>query len=641
MKLDYDARIQKISNNNNKDDYKKTIALLNLLRKELSKFDYNGDFTELSHVLMKINEIRPRLSSKKQQIINIEIVKLHKLVRELIIDRPGYVDKLNPNFLELKCIIDNLEGMNLSYMYNYINQYDGNAYNLIHYLLFEEKNLIFVKYAIEKYPHFVNTRDEKGNCIILEVVDKYITAIDSYTKDGILKYNDDLFFYDQVLELLLNSRKIDYPKTLEVKALTKIEKFLSQLDKAKYNGEVKAKFVFWINELKDKLEGNKFDETLSYLSYKTDVTIDFHESVLSEVRSFDFKRLKPEFNRRIRTSDDFIITIDGELAEEIDDGLSVKKLENGNYLLGVHIADPSGYVDRSSLLYEEAYRRTTSIYSPLERTSSMFPEIYAKDFMSLLEGKNRFGTSYYLEITPGGEILLSKCVFKKTIINVNKSLTYDTFNNLAKKGSKDKELHETIENLQEVCDCLSKKISMDEHYRLANRGATNISGTNITGTSDAEKIVEYAMLAANSTVASYAAKNGIPFIYRGHEINKEYLEKIDYFDKKFRETPTSENYDVFVNLLRTTYPPAFYTTDSKIAHVGIGVEHYSHITSPLRRFADCLAAEALDLFYFNRETDDKTIYAFEERLKEGCRYINEKKTAIDYFTDRYVKVKKK
>jgi ribonuclease R len=271
----------------------------------------------------------------------------------------------------------------------------------------------------------------------------------------------------------------------------------------------------------------------------------------------------------------------------------------------------------------------------------MFPESYAKDHMSLTQGKNRLATSYYLEITPYGEILLDRCVFKKTIVNVNKKLTYDEFNILSKSGSDNKRLDETVEMLLEVTDLLSKRIIMDENYRIAKREASNVSGTNIIGSSSSEKLVEYAMLAANSTVASYAANKGIPFIYRGHEMSKDYLAKIEYFDKKFRENPTSENYEVFVKLLRNTYPSAFYTTDSKIKHMGIGVEHYSHITSPLRRFADCLANEALNLMYFGQVKDDCEVYELENRLKEGCRYINEKKTSIDYFTDRYVKVKSK
>jgi ribonuclease R len=427
---------------------------------------------------------------------------------------------------------------------------------------------------------------------------------------------------------------------LQEEALAKVSNFLNTVDTSKYRGEVKSKFVFWTNELIEKLEEESYEETLAHLSYKTDVSIDFHESVLSESRRFNVRTLKPEFEKRVGNQDEYIVTIDGEGAEEIDDGLSIKKLENGNYLLGVHISDPLGYISRNSLLYEEANRRTTSIYSPLERTSSMFPEAYAKDHMSLMQGKNRLATSYYLEITPCGEILLDRCVFKKTIVNVNKKLTYDEFNILSKTGSSNERLDETIESLLEVTDLLSKRIIMDENYRIANREASNVSGTNITGTSSSEKLVEYAMLAANSTVASYAAKKGIPFIYRGHETNKDYLAKIDYFDKKFRENPTSENYEVFVKLLRDTYPSAFYTTDSSIKHMGIGVEHYSHITSPLRRFADCLANEALNLMYFNEVSSDKEVYKLEERLKEGCRYINEKKTSIDYFTDRYVKVKK-
>ena len=99
--------------------------------------------------------------------------------------------------------------------------------------------------------------------------------------------------------------------------------------------------------------------------------------------------------------------------------------------------------------------------------------------------------------------------------------------------------------------------------------------------------------------------------------------------------------EVFVNLLKSTYPKSFYTTDSNIGHVGIGVPHYAHITSPLRRFADVLATEALNIMYFNKVVSDKDVYMLEDRLKEGCRYINERKTAIDYFNNRCSKVKKK
>lgn len=636
MRMDYDLKIGKIKDNG-KDDFKKTIALINLLRKELAKFDYDGDHRDLSHVLFEINKFRPRLAAKKQRLIDGEIVRLHKSVRDLITDRPGYIQKSNPNFLELKIIIDNLEGMNLSYMYNYIDKYDGNAYNLIRYLIFDEKHLSFVKYILDKYPHFINVRDKNGNCIISEVVDKYLESIDKFTKTN-LQVCDDLFFYDQVLESMLDSKKIDYPQDVQTQCLRKVSKFLNKCDCSSMSYDVKNKLVFWSNELKNRLEGVKKEENLAHLAYKTDIVIDFNEAILSEVQRFNADDLKSEGDRRELVTSEYIITVDGDQAEEIDDGLSIRKLPNGNFLLGVHISDPSGYVSKNSILYDEAYRRTTSIYSPLERTSSMFPEAYAKDYMSLTEGKNRFSTSYYLEITPYGEIILDRCQFKKTIVNVNKKLTYDKFNALADTGSDDERLNETINNLQEVANILSKKIIIDENYRLANRGITNASGTNVTGDSNSEKIVEYAMIAANSTVASYAAKKGIPFIYRGHELNKDYLEKIDYFDKKFRENPTSENYDVFVKLLRDTYPTAFYTTDSKIGHMGIGVEHYTHLTSPLRRFADCLANEALDLFYFNNVTDDKTIYDFEERLKEGCRHINAKKKTIDYFTSKYPKV---
>lgn len=640
MDLDYEVKIKRIEESN-KDNFKKVKSYLGSLKYELSVFSFDGDFRNLSLFLVKVKELLPKLNEIEQKYVDKEIENLHKKVRELITSRHDKVDKTNPNFIELKKIIDNLEGLNLSYMYNYIDQYDGNAYNLVRYLLFEEKNLAFVKYALKKYPHFINARKEDSDCIISDVVDKYIEAIDKYTKDGVLNFQADLFFYDQVLEELLASKKIYYSSDLQVKVLKKVTDYLRGLDQSKYKGEIKAKLIFWCNELQDKLEKIDVKETLSHLSYKTDITIDFHESVLSEARRFNPKKLKGEMDARERIRDEYIITIDGDKAEEIDDGLSVRKLPNGNYLLGVHITDPTGYISKNNILYEEAYRRISSIFLPGLKSNSMFPESYAKNYMSLTQGKNRLTTSYYLEVTTDGEILLDRLVFKKAVVNVNKKMSYNSFNLLSNVGTDDKGLRETIEGLHEVCNCLSKRMVMDENYRIANRGYSNASGTNILGTSAGEKVVESAMLAVNSAVANYAAKAGFPFIYRAHELDKEYLAKIEYFEKKFKENPTSDNYEVFVKMLKDTYPKSFYTTDSSKGHVGNGVEHYAHLTSPLRRFADCLATEALNLFYFQDVVLDKEAYEFEERLKEGCRYLNERKTAIDYFTKRYMKVKKR
>ena len=444
MDLDYEVKIKRIEESN-KDNFKKVKSYLGSLKYELSVFSFDGDFRNLSLFLVKVKELLPKLNEIEQKYVDKEIENLHKKVRELITSRHDKVDKTNPNFIELKTIIDNLEGLNLSYMYNYIDQYDGNAYNLVRYLLFEEKNLAFVKYALKKYPHFINARKEDSDCIISDVVDKYIEAIDKYTKDGVLNFQADLFFYDQVLEELLASKKIYYSSDLQVKVLKKVTDYLRGLDQSKYKGEIKAKLIFWCNELQDKLEKIDVKETLSHLSYKTDITIDFHESVLSEARRFNPKKLKGEMDARERIRDEYIITIDGDKAEEIDDGLSVRKLPNGNYLLGVHITDPTGYISKNNILYEEAYRRISSIFLPGLKSNSMFPESYAKNYMSLTQGKNRLTTSYYLEVTTDGEILLDRLVFKKAVVNVNKKMSYNSFNLLSNVGTDDKGLRETID----------------------------------------------------------------------------------------------------------------------------------------------------------------------------------------------------
>ena len=637
MRRNYESRITKILHSE-KDDYKKAVTLINELRKELSRFTFEDDFSNLSSYIKAINKIIPNLSAHRQKLISREISKFRPIVHQLLSNRSKDIPKDNPNFMELKNIIDSIEGMNLSLIYNYVDKYDGDAYNLIRYLLFEEKSLFFVKYALSQYPHLINLHDKSDKCLMIEVVERYIAALTKYVESN-LEISDDLFFYDQVLENMLEDDKIDYSNIIKSRALKIVQDFVDNYDCSNLSVEAKNKLYFWKNELLEKLEESNVGETLGHLSYKTDITINFNEAIVSETRRFDPQALSSEYAKRELVKDHYIVTIDGDEAEEIDDGISVDVLPNGNYYLGVHIADPLGYMSKNNILYEEAERRTTSIYAPLEKTSSMYPESYAKDYMSLLEGKRRLGTSYYMEITPSGDILLEKCCFKKSIIKVDKGLTYDHYNELSKEGTDDERLQKTMINLQGVIDALSKKVVMDEKYRLASHDVTNSKNKTLS-VSDSEKIVEYAMLAANSTVANYMAKKGYPFIYRGHELSRDYLRKIDYFDRQLQENPTTENYDVFVKILRDTYPIAFYTTDSSIGHMGIGIPHYSHVTSPLRRFADCLATEALDMFYFNTPPDDKTVYDFEDRLKKGCRHINEKKKTIDYFTRQYVKIKK-
>lgn len=625
------------------DDLTTIMALLHSLKRKLSSYSYQYNYLGFNAYMKMVNAIyhHAKLSDEDKKTINNEVKKLHQIVKLLLEKRPHGLSDDNRNYLELKNLIDVLEGMDMAYIYSFIDNNKGSAYDLLTYLLFEEKSFFFIKYAFEKYPYFVNLKGPNGNCLIIDVTNKYLEAIDHYTQNNYLSFTADLFFYDDVLELLLASPKLNYSNQMKKNLLFKVSSFLDKSLSTITNYDVKSKMVFWINELKNKLEFRAITENVETLSYKTGIKVDFNPAIKSEVERFSTDTLISEKKRRFDTKNEYIITIDGDEAEEIDDGLSIKKLENGNFLLGVHIADPLGYLKKGSIIYDEAGLRTTSIYSLLESTCPMFPAAYSKNIMSLTEGYDRFATSYYLEISPDGEIILDNCQFKKTIVNVQRRLTYSSFNGLIRTGADCEQLDHSINAFQEVAACLAKHFVIDDNYRIAAREEQNTSATNATGNSTAEQLVSLASLACNATVANYMANQGLPFVYRGHELSKEYLEKVDAFERRFQTNPTNENYNLLVKILKNTYPQAFYTTDKNIGHKGLGLKHYSHTTSPLRRFADCLNTEALNRFYFRTDYDDATIYQYEEYLTQKSNYINEKKVAIDYFATHYEKIKQK
>ncbi len=607
--------------------------LLDLIEHKVDNFNYetNNDYS----YLLKIFDYFPfyfqvNFNDKKEYYLRMQGI-IGK-IKELIKQKPGNINKNSKQFQFLKKLIDNLEGSTLSFLYNdYINNYDGSKYDFINYLVFDVKRISLVEDAIKRFPYIVNVETKDSEKLIDNVIRKYIDELNIYTEKKELNNLDDLIYYDEVLKLLLGSDKLNFDIDRRKEWLNDINGFIDNMNSFKFNDLTKQKHVFFLNDLCDLIMGRQ-ECHLDYLEYKYDVKCNFNQSINAECKRI--LNNKGTSDRYI-IKDDIILTFDGKDAKEIDDALSIRRLENGNYYLGVHIADPLFFIGNNSIIYDEAKRRTTSIYLS-DMTVSMFPSELSSNSASLLEGKMRPATSYYYEISSTGELVNYQ--FFKSYIYVYKNMTYQRFNEILCEGCDDLNIMRTITDLATIEPLLSRIYRIDPYYEKINRQDMNITDTNIIGSSISEKLVESAMVYNNHQVASYFDSKGLPFVYRVHAIDETERTKLEQFSRSINLNDSKSEYSKYINLIKNVYPKATYSLNN-YGHSGLNLETYAHITSPLRRFADILASECLDKFYFNK-FNDEDVYYFSDSLKDSVNRINQKRLSIEVFSANYEKSKR-
>lgn len=344
-----------------------------------------------------------------------------------------------------------------------------------------------------------------------------------------------------------------------------------------------------------------------------ELPVEFNEAVYHQVDKISDEVLEEELSERADFRNIKMVTIDGEDAKDLDDAVSVEELDNGNFKLGVYIADVSHYVTEHSALDKEAYKRGTSVYL-VDRVIPMIPHKLSNGICSLNAGVDRLSLCCIMEINKEGTVV--KHEICEAVINVDRRMSYTIVNDLlTNEDSQHKEeysdfmdMFKAMEKLRDILlnkrikrgtiefDFPEAKIILDDKgkpidiYPYERNVATSI--------------IEEFMLAANETVAEEYFWLEAPFIYRSHEEpDTEKIEKLSQFIskmgyvlkgsaahpkslqkllKKSKNTPE----DMIINkIVLRSLKQARYTAENG-GHFGLAAKYYCHFTSPIRRYPD-------------------------------------------------------
>ncbi|MBE6131305.1 MAG: ribonuclease R [Erysipelotrichaceae bacterium] len=488
---------------------------------------------------------------------------------------------------------------------------------------------------------FVKASNFKGAITYDTVMIKEFTD-DLGRKEGIVERiikRGNEYFYGELL--FYKGKYFVYSVDSKIKLTIFISKF--DLAKAKPHQMVKVKVnKYFPNHTADgevvKILGNTHDSgmDITALVLSAGIKTDFPEEVILELEDIPDEISKLDYPNRKDLTDKLIITIDGIDAKDLDDAVRVEILDNGNYLLGVYIADVSNYVKEGTFLDLEAFERGTSVYLP-DRVIPMLPKKLSNGICSLNEGVDRLVMCCEMEIDNNGNVVNSE-IFEG-VINSRHRMTYDDVNMIL-KGDKElinkyQDIHDMLLNANKLSKILKNKRVVRGAFMFETPEAKiilnekgNVVDIVLRQRFDAECLIEEFMLISNECVAETMTWLDVPFIYRVHEepaddkVSKLMLMINNFgYDYKIKgqksvsrllqkilkdhdlNEPGLSQEDItrrgIVNkaLIRTMAKAKYQETN--IGHFGLGSKCYTHFTSPIRRYPDLLVHRLIKEFMFN------------------------------------------
>ncbi len=377
----------------------------------------------------------------------------------------------------------------------------------------------------------------------------------------------------------------------------------------------------------------------------------FEDEVEKEAAALPLEITSMEISHRRDMRGVTTFTIDPADAKDFDDAISFEELENGNYSIGVHIADVSHYMQEGTLLDEEAYERGTSVYL-VDRVVPMLPEVLCNNVCSLRPDEDKLTFSAVFEMNSKGEILNEW--FGRTVTHSVHRFTYEEAQAVIEGGD------DTLKKEILTLDSLAKKmravrmkngaISFDkEEVKFSLDDKNEPIGIHIKVSKDAHKLIEEFMLLANRRVATYIGReiakdggryqgNPPTFVYRVHDdpnpdklfalsgIARQFGYKISTKDRRaissslnklLKESHSRKEGNMMETLAMRCMAKAEYSTDN-IGHYGLAFDYYTHFTSPIRRYPDVMAHRLLARYLDGGKSVDAESY------EEKCKHSSER-----------------
>ena len=536
-----------------------------------------------------------------------------------------------------------------------------------------------------------------------------VQIIESQSKTGnheegkiikILKHNKNT-----LVGTFQNSRNFGFVVPDDNKFGTDIFISKKNFGNAKNNQKVVVKIIKFAEKGKKaegkvvEVLGNRDEAGVDMLSLVKEYNLpyEFPEPVLKEAKKLEINITENDLKNRLDLREKVMFTIDGEDAKDLDDAVYVEKNKEGNYILGVHIADVSNYVKENSQLDKEAIIRGTSVYM-MDRVIPMLPKELSNGICSLNEGQDRFALSVIMEINDKGHVVSSD--IRKSIIKVTKRMSYTNVYKILKylesEGAfkKENSLDEKIiynlnnENLNNEKESILQYEKYFNNFRLMSELATilkekrkkegsldldvpeskiilNENGVAIDvkkyEITFANEIIEQFMLIANETVAEKFYWLEAPFIYRVHpqpDIDKirelnSFIWNLGYkvkagkenihpkaFAEVLDEVKGKPEERVVSNLILRTLKIAQYESENR-GHFGIASKYYCHFTSPIRRYPDLFIHRIISKYIeknYNLSNDDLERYS--EQATKYARTSSEREKIAQKVERDSIDVKK-
>ncbi|MGL5978443.1 MAG: ribonuclease R [Erysipelotrichaceae bacterium] len=405
--------------------------------------------------------------------------------------------------------------------------------------------------------------------------------------------------------------------------------------------------------------GHKYDPGVDVLSVlmEHDIFPEFPKEVMAQAQAVSDVVTEADLIGRRDLRDQVLITIDGDDAKDLDDAVSVERIDGG-FRLGVHIADVSHYVTKNSPLDLEAYERGTSVYV-VDRVVPMLPHVLSNGICSLNPHVDRLTITCSMDIDSKGEVMAYQIY--PSVIHTSERMTYANVNEIIRRNEAMREQYAHITPLIDDAYKLSK-IIRKRREKLGSIDFDTREGKVIVDKKgraidvvvreryEAEKLIEDFMICANEVVATHVKWCELPSMYRIHEQPdakkmREFVKTAQILGHKFKGSATNvkpsqlqkmlkdakgdDDYDVLSTFMLRSMQKAKYDLKC-MGHFGLGLQEYTHFTSPIRRYPDLVVHRMLHKYVFDH-VEDPAVFKEDEAWISGAalQASNRERRAID------------